>query len=65
MAEFLKAAMAADIPDPGKLLLEVDDRLVVVADLDDAGGNGQTHGGGSSSVSRDQCTWASAATAWP
>ena len=30
MPEFVKVAQVADIPDPGKLVVEVDDRLVVV-----------------------------------
>ena len=30
MAEFIKIATVSDIPDPGKQLLEVDDRLVVL-----------------------------------
>lgn len=30
MSEFVKVARAADIPDPGKIILEVDERLVVL-----------------------------------
>jgi 3-phenylpropionate/trans-cinnamate dioxygenase ferredoxin component len=30
MAQFVPVAQASDIPDPGKQLVEVDDRLVVV-----------------------------------
>ena len=30
MADFIKIAKTSDIPDPGKQLLEVDDRLVVL-----------------------------------
>ena len=30
MSEFVKLARAADIPDPGQQMLEVDDRLVVL-----------------------------------
>jgi 3-phenylpropionate/trans-cinnamate dioxygenase ferredoxin subunit len=30
MSDFIKVAAAADIPDPGKQLIEVDDRLVVL-----------------------------------
>ncbi len=30
MADFVAVARAADIPDPGKLVVEVDERLVVV-----------------------------------
>jgi len=30
MAEFVAVAKVADIPDPGKLLVEVDDRMVVI-----------------------------------
>jgi 3-phenylpropionate/trans-cinnamate dioxygenase ferredoxin subunit len=34
MSEFVKVAKVSDIPDPGKITLEVDDRLVVVAHVD-------------------------------
>ena len=30
MAEFVRAAAVADIPDPGKKMVEVDDRMVVL-----------------------------------
>ena len=30
MSEFIKVAKAADIPDPGRLVLEVDDNLVLL-----------------------------------
>ena len=34
MSEFVKVAKVSDIPDPGKITLEVNDRLVVVAHVD-------------------------------
>jgi 3-phenylpropionate/trans-cinnamate dioxygenase ferredoxin subunit len=34
MPEFFKAAKVADIPDPGKLTLEVEERLVVIIHVD-------------------------------
>ena len=34
MAEFIKVGKVSDIPDPGKLTLEVNDRLVVIVHSD-------------------------------
>jgi len=34
MSEFVRVCKASDIPDPGKEIVEVDDRLVVVIHLD-------------------------------
>lgn len=34
MSEFFKVAKVTDIPDPGKLTVEVDDRLVVVVHVE-------------------------------
>jgi 3-phenylpropionate/trans-cinnamate dioxygenase ferredoxin subunit len=34
MSEFVRVAKAADIPDPGKQIVEVDDRLVVIFHVD-------------------------------
>lgn len=34
MSEFIKVAKTTDIPDPGKLLVEVDDHLVVLFHVD-------------------------------
>ena len=34
MAEFLKVAKLSDVPDPGKMLVEVEDRLVVIFHVD-------------------------------
>ena len=34
MAEFLRVAKTSDISDPGKLLVEVDERLVVIVHVD-------------------------------
>ena len=34
MAEFVKVAQAADVPNPGKIMLEIGDRLVVLAQVD-------------------------------
>jgi len=34
MAEFIKVAKVADIADPGKLTLEIDERLVVIVHAD-------------------------------
>ncbi len=36
MAEFIAVAKTGDIPDPGKQLIEVDDRLVVLFHASDA-----------------------------
>ena len=33
MADFVKVAQVSDLPDPGKRLVEVDDRLVVLFHL--------------------------------
>ena len=38
MSQFVKVASVSDIPDPGKSLLEVDDRIVVLFHI-----NGQFH----------------------
>ena len=45
MSEFIPVAKVADIPDPGKMLVEVDDRLVVIF-----------HVGGSVYCLEDVCT---------
>lgn len=34
MSEFVKAAKVGDVPDPGKQLIEIDDRLVVLFHVD-------------------------------
>ena len=34
MSDFVQAAKVSDIADPGKLMLEVDDRLVVLLHID-------------------------------
>ena len=34
MSEFVKVAQVADLPDPGKIIIPVDDRLVVLVCLD-------------------------------
>lgn len=34
MSEFVKVAQVADLPDPGKIIIPVDDRLVVLICLD-------------------------------
>ena len=34
MAEFIRVAKVSDVPDPGKQLFEVDDRLVVLCHMD-------------------------------
>ena len=34
MGDFVKVAQVSDLPDPGKRLIEVDDRLVVLFHLD-------------------------------
>ena len=36
MSEFVKAANTSDVPDPGKQLIEVDERLVVLLHVDGA-----------------------------
>lgn len=45
MSEFFKVAKVADIPDPGKLTLEVEERLVVIV-----------HSGGEFHCIDDVCT---------
>ncbi len=34
MSEFVKVAAVSDVPDPGKMLVEVDERLVVLFHVD-------------------------------